>query len=179
MFRLEMSPSRQNSVMEEVVDQTKVASLPSDNADLDLDLEEDDVPFSQLLAKYDPKIVKRLARSHGLGVLREERQLLWKMAKDRGRDNNEDEANKTLFAETVKTCFGNKDPEVNALPSLADSSHANSYCLTQAGQISVVRILTVFAYNSPEVQYCPLLYPVVATFRHYLSGNFMYYYFMS
>ena len=56
------------------------------------------------------------------------------------------------------------------LPGCIDPNHTNSYYLGSAGKTSVARILTCFAYNQPDLQYCPILYSIAAVLRHYLSG---------
>ena len=65
-------------------------------------------------------------------------------------------------------------PEVcPSLPAglVESGAHTNTYCLTAKGKISVARLLTCFAYNQPDIQYCPILYPLAAAIRHYLTGN--------
>jgi len=56
-----------------------------------------------------------------------------------------------------------------SLPSLVDEKHSPSYCLKSVGRSSIARILSCLSYNSPDVTFCPLIYPICAALRHYLS----------
>lgn len=130
----------------------------------------------------DETSVKMLVRSHGLGTLRPERKLIWKTCYvrleasagatlDVENANSLVEANENMYHDTVRTCFGSLDlPDGEpALPGCVDEKHCNSYYLSRNGKISVGRILTCLGYNQPDVQYCPMLFPIAATIRHFLT----------
>ena len=59
-------------------------------------------------------------------------------------------------------------------PGCVDPSHTNHYHLDPAGQLTVARLVTAVAYNSPDISYSPLLYPVTAILRHYLDEHHCY-----
>ena len=120
--------------------------------------------------------MKHLLRSQqGMTIQREERKHFWNGLYARKEGADSVEATRGLYQETLLTCFGTKDlPESEPrLPSVADPRHRNTSCLTKRGRVSVARILTAFAYNNPDVQYCPLLYPLTAIIRHYLTGTYV------
>ena len=85
------------------------------------------------------------------------------------------EASASLYHDTIQTCFGTKDlmgnPEDMGLPSCVEHKMTKSFFLSNFGKSTVARILTCFAYNQPDIQYCPMLYPLASIFRHYLSGK--------
>ena len=161
-------------MMESVVDQTLVASLPDFDSDdhsgeaPNVELEE--IPKS---LKRDEKSLKLLIRTHGLSVLREERRHFWKGIYVRRESGDESvvQANAQLYEETAeKTCGAQNSPPRN----LSDKNHANAFCLTNSGRNSVCRILVCVAYNQPDVQFCPELYCIAALLRHYLSEEDVY-----
>ena len=68
--------------------------------------------------------------------------------------------------------FSELPPEEPAIPAACVSdSHRSCHYLTDNERLSVARILTCFAYNSPDIRFCPMLYPIAAILRHYLSGK--------
>ena len=77
-----------------------------------------------------------------------------------------------IFQDTIQTCFGTKElpPEDTGLPNCVDVQHMNSYYLNKTGKGSIIRILTCFAYNHPDLQYSPMLYPIASIIRHFLTG---------
>lgn len=83
------------------------------------------------------------------------------------------EATAGLYHDTIQTCFGTQDllAEEIGLPSCVEQKLTSCFHLSQHGKLTVARILTCFAYNQPDIQYCPMLYPVASILRHYLSGN--------
>ena len=86
------------------------------------------------------------------------------------------EATASFYHDTIQTCFGSQDvpsEENTCLPSCVDVNHTNCYYLNSMGKRLVGRILTCFAYNQPDMQYCPMLYSITSILSHYLSGNFL------
>ena len=81
------------------------------------------------------------------------------------------EATGMLYKDTIQTCFGTQDllAEEIGLPSFVEHQLTNNYYLSQHGKLTLARILTCFAYNQPDIQYCPTLYPIASILRHFLS----------
>jgi len=81
------------------------------------------------------------------------------------------EATAGFYQDTIQTCFGTKElpPEDTGLPNCVDVQHMNSYYLNKTGKGSIIRILTCFAYNHPDLQYSPMLYPIASIIRHFLT----------
>ena len=183
--------------MQDVVDQTKIAALP-DHGDRHKELSSSadylDVNAIPAFLEQPDKTLKVGVRSklNWMSVNQvEERASIWRgvFVNKEGGGEDKAEANAGLYWETVKTCFGNqgKWPYNNLLnlmpyvalselpsepaptPSILEPQHMNNFCLKPKGGISVSRILTCFAYNSPDIQYCPHSYPIAAVIRHYLS----------
>ncbi|XP_059081665.1 GTPase-activating protein skywalker-like isoform X2 [Tigriopus californicus] len=159
-----------------VVDQTLLAALP-DHGD---HVGENDGETSTLETSQIPscltksqKSIKMLIRSqHGLSLQREERHHLW-MGLYHKREGSESRAiHADVFRDSLQSCFGSKEPhDLPPLPSAVKSSHGNTFCLTAKGQTSVTKILIVFVFNNPDVRYCPILHPLAAVFRHFLSED--------
>jgi len=71
----------------------------------------------------------------------------------------------SLYWDTVQTCYGTttlSTENMTRLPGCVDTSHCHSYGLDKTGQATVARLVTVLAYNSPDVPYIPLLYPITS-----------------
>ena len=72
----------------------------------------------------------------------------------------------SLYWDTVDTCYGGRSLVLEAgrdrLPGCVDPHHLPRYGLSPEEAARVSRLLTVFAYNSPEVSHLPLLYPATA-----------------
>ena len=83
------------------------------------------------------------------------------------------DATASLYQDTVQTCFGTQEllAEEIGLPSCVEHKLTTNYFLNNVGKLTVARILTCFAYNQPDIQYCPMLYPIASILRHYLSGK--------
>ena len=94
--------------MESCVDQTLAAALPDygDQADDSGEVFAVDIAQIPKSLEKDDKSVKMLIRSHGLSVMREERKHFWKGIYNKRESVENIEANRRLYWETVKTCFG-------------------------------------------------------------------------
>ena len=81
------------------------------------------------------------------------------------------EASASLYRDTIQTCFGTQEllAEEIGLPSCVDHKLTNCFYLSNNGKLTLARILTCFAYNQPDIQYCPMLYLIASILRHYLS----------
>ena len=84
------------------------------------------------------------------------------------------DATAMLYHDTIQTCFGTQDlqSEEIGLPSCVEHKLTQCYFLSNRGKSTVARILSCFAYNQPDIQYCPMLYPIASVLRHYLSGKY-------
>ena len=84
------------------------------------------------------------------------------------------DATAMLYHDTIQTCFGTQDlqSEEIGLPSCVEHKLTQSYFLSNRGKCTVARILSCFAYNQPDIQYCPMLYSIASVLRHYLSGEY-------
>ena len=145
----------------------------------------DQIPSAFSAAK-DDNVVKATVRSQCMHFKSPLRSLMWKtlyLRMEALASSTTDplnaaslaEATAGLFRDTLLTCFGTLDFPSSAddvsLPSCIDPDHVNSYFLNTHGKISVSRVLTCFAYNQPDLQYCPMLYPIASTLRHFLTGK--------
>eukprot|EP00092_Neocalanus_flemingeri_P037875 GFUD01041228.1.p1 GENE.GFUD01041228.1~~GFUD01041228.1.p1 ORF type:complete len:554 (-),score=152.51 GFUD01041228.1:339-2000(-) len=71
----------------------------------------------------------------------------------------------SLYWDTVQTCYGTttlSNVSSSRLPGCVDTNHCPSYGLDQTGKATVARLVTVLAYNSPDVPFIPLLYPITS-----------------
>ena len=161
---------------------SKVSAGSSRRGGQELDYEEEDeailtLTSDQIIDAFtgkdnDDQSVKVFVRSYNISAIKVERRaLLQEMLSKINRKENSQVDAKVLFNDTLVSCFGSTDmpSEVPPLPNCIDRTHTNAYYLTQYGKISVARILCCFAYNHPDVQYCPMIYPITAILRHYLS----------
>ncbi|XP_023326393.1 TBC1 domain family member 24 isoform X2 [Eurytemora carolleeae] len=78
--------------------------------------------------------------------------------------------NDSIYWDTVDTCFGSRNLEdcADQTPGCVDS-HQLNYDLDTESKAQVCRLVTCIAYMSPDVPYCPLLYPSAALLRKFLS----------
>jgi len=72
----------------------------------------------------------------------------------------------SLYWDTVDTCYGTRtlSRDTSRLPGCVDTSHCHVYNLQDDDRARVARIVTVLAYNCPDIPYIPLIYPVSALF---------------
>ena len=118
-----------------------------------------------LLEEGKVKDAKSLIRS-SLGE--QERYSVWKKILEvRSEDSF---CCSSLYWDTVDTCYGTRSLSLESgrLPGLVDPHHVPQYGLSAEGVAKVCRVLTVLAYNSPDISHIPLLYPVTALLT--LSG---------
>ena len=116
--------------------------------------------FVSLLDEGKIKEAKLALRNTVLS--QDERKNIWKKILDRNSDTQLD--TETLFWETVDTCYGTRDliRDTSRLPGCVDTSHCHVYTLSAEDQGRVTRVVTVMAYNCPDIPYIPLVYPVSA-----------------
>jgi len=77
----------------------------------------------------------------------------------------------SIYWDTVQTCFGSTDLEDcrDRTPKCVDTEHLPHYALSQDMKDQVCRLVTCFAYNSPDIPFSPLLYACAAILRTHLS----------
>jgi len=76
-----------------------------------------------------------------------------------------------IYWDTVQTCFGGTDLQdcVDRTPGCVDSNHTPTFDLNKDAKAQVCRLVTCLPYNSPDIPFCPLLFPSAAVLRKYLS----------
>ncbi|RUS90996.1 hypothetical protein EGW08_001213 [Elysia chlorotica] len=74
-----------------------------------------------------------------------------------------------LYQELAKDALAQDSEETLSLPPFVDSEHLHSYHLNQHGIHTAKEVITVIANLSPDIIYCPLLYPLVCLFLHYMT----------
>ena len=165
-------------------DLSKVLSASIGKNGQDVDYEEEDETMMSLTSKQikeaftskgkDTQSIKTFVRSYNLSPLKDERKNLFQELLQKTNEQQKYSMDTgVLLNDTLVSCFGTTDlpSKEPALPSCVDAAHTNHYFLTQKGKISVARLLRCYAYNTPEVQYCPMLFPITSILRHYLSEN--------
>ena len=70
----------------------------------------------------------------------------------------------SLYWDTVDTCYGSRDlpRDSSRLPGCVDTCHSHVYSLGADDKARVSRLVTVLAYNCPDIPYIPLIYPVTS-----------------
>ena len=163
-------------------DLTKVMSASLGKNGPDTDYEEDDETMMSLTSNQikeaftgkgkDMQSIKIFVRSYNFNTLKDERKVLLEELLLKSNEKQKYFMDTgVLLNDTLMSCFGTTEipSKAPSLPGCVDAAHTNHYFLTPKGKISVARILRCYAYNTPEVQYCPMLYPITSILRHYLS----------
>eukprot|EP00096_Caligus_rogercresseyi_P011606 TRINITY_DN4607_c0_g1_i1.p1 TRINITY_DN4607_c0_g1~~TRINITY_DN4607_c0_g1_i1.p1 ORF type:complete len:545 (+),score=96.93 TRINITY_DN4607_c0_g1_i1:97-1731(+) len=100
------------------------------------------------------------------------RRILWKRILElkAGQDLS---SNVQLYNDTIETLYPDEASRASPPPfqPCIDPKLTSTYGLNEVGKASVRRIVHVIAYNSPELNYCPLIFPLAAIFRHFLSED--------
>ena len=117
--------------------------------------------FCKLLQEGKEKDAKLALR--GTANLEEQRSVNWKKILE-VRTSDSQFSSSSLYWDTVQTCYGTTtlSTETTRLPACVDTNHCPTYGLGQTGQATVNRLVTVLAYNSPDLSYLPLLYPITS-----------------
>ena len=160
-----------------VVNENVIRSIPCpDTSDYDsseeLQLSPDQVSANLALTKEDAQI-KLTVRQQHMNFKSPVRAQLWKtlyLRMEAQASSTVDplnaqslaDATASLYQDTVQTCFGTQEllAEEIGLPSCVEHKLTTNYFLNNVGKLTVARILTCFAYNQPDIQYCPMLYPI-------------------
>ena len=121
--------------------------------------------FCKLLQDGKEKEAKLALRGATASVanLDEQRIVNWKKILE-VRTSDSQFSSSTLYWDTMQTCYGTTtlSTENTRLPACVDTNHCPTYGLGQTGQATVNRLVTVLAYNSPDLSYLPLLYPITS-----------------
>ena len=163
-------------------DLSKVISACAGKNGPELDYEEEDESMMTLTANQikeaftgkgkDSQSIKVFVRSYNLSPVKDERKVFMQELLLKSNEKQKYIMDTgVLLNDTLISCFGTTDmpSKEPTLPNCIDGAHTNSYFLTENGKISVARLLKCYGYNTPEVQYCPMIYPVTSILRHYLS----------
>ena len=71
-----------------------------------------------------------------------------------------------LYWDTVDTCYGTRTLDTGGalarLPGCVDTAHVPAYSLSSEGAARVARLVTVLAYNCPDIPHLPLVFPSAA-----------------
>jgi hypothetical protein len=119
--------------------------------------------FCKLLQDGKEKEAKLALRGATGANLEEQRIVNWKKILE-VRTSDSQFSSSSLYWDTVQDCYGNTtlSTENTRLPACVDTNHCPRYGLDQTGQATVNRLVTVLAYNSPDLSYLPLLYPITS-----------------
>ncbi|GFN73983.1 hypothetical protein PoB_000048900 [Plakobranchus ocellatus] len=74
-----------------------------------------------------------------------------------------------LYQELAKDVITNGSEDILSLPAFIDRDHLHSYYLNQHGINTSREVVMVIANISPDIIYCPLLYPLACVFLHYMT----------
>ncbi|GIY27020.1 GTPase-activating protein skywalker [Caerostris extrusa] len=119
---------------------------------------------SSITNTADIRQIKEIVRNNQWPVDHPIRKELWQSLCDEvSRESHVD-----IYNELVKTLFGDNYVP-SSLPSLVDPVYCIRYYLNGDGKKSVERILQVIREAKPDITYCPILYPLVCLFLHYMS----------
>lgn len=69
--------------------------------------------------------------------------------------------------------FRSADEDIE-LPPFVDPEHLHSYFLNASGILAVKKVMNVISRMSPDIIFCPLLYPMSSIFLHYMSPEACY-----
>ncbi|GIY65987.1 GTPase-activating protein skywalker [Caerostris darwini] len=119
---------------------------------------------SSITNTADIRQIKEIVRNNQWPVDHPIRKELWQSLCDEvSRESHVD-----IYNELVKTLFGDNYVP-SSLPSFVDPVYCIRYYLNGDGKKSVERILQVIREAKPDITYCPILYPLVCLFLHYMS----------
>ena len=119
-----------------------------------------EMSFSSLLEAGKTKEAKVLLRN---SLDQSQRKDVWKKILD-CRSAGLQLDTRSLYWDTVDTCYGGRELPRDSfrLPGCVDMCHRHVYYLGKEDTARVSRLLTVLAYNCPDIPYIPLVYPVTA-----------------
>ncbi|GFY47491.1 GTPase-activating protein skywalker [Trichonephila inaurata madagascariensis] len=117
----------------------------------------------------DIKQLKDAVRSNHWPVDHPIRAKLWEdLCNQISSENHVD-----IYSVSVQELFGDNYFPPN-LPSFVDPAYCIRYHLNPAGKKSVEMILQVIRNSKPDITYCPILYPLISIFLHYMSEEMTY-----
>ena len=170
----------QETFQANVVNENVIRSIPCpDTSDFDNDTSEPELQLStgqvsaNLALTKDDSQIKLTVRQQHMNFKSPVRAQIWKtlyLRMEAQASSTVDplnaqslaDATASLYQDTVQTCFGTQEllAEEIGLPSCVEHKLTTNYFLNNVGKLTVARILTCFAYNQPDIQYCPMLYPI-------------------
>ncbi|CAB4063533.1 E2.3.3.10 [Lepeophtheirus salmonis] len=84
------------------------------------------------------------------------------------------EPNLKIYQDTLTTLYADESSRSSPPPfqPCINPKLTSTYGLNELGRVSVRRIVHCVTYNSPEIQYCPLVFlPLASIFRHFLKED--------
>ncbi|XP_015927189.1 GTPase-activating protein skywalker isoform X2 [Parasteatoda tepidariorum] len=125
--------------------------------------------ISIISASQDIKQIKEIIRNNHWSIDHPIRQNLWECLTNQiSTDEHID-----IYHELVKDLFG--DNYYNcSLPSFVDPAYCIRYHLNTDGKQTVEKILQIIRQSKPDITYCPVLYPLISIFLHYMSEEMAY-----
>lgn len=135
----------------------------------------------RLVARGRLDEVKKLLRDHGRWpVDNPVRPSLWSMLceqHDDGDDVNHGNATERFYRDTAVRLFGSEEPVPDDAtgdvppppPPFVDPKHRHVYHLDAVGRAAADRVVRVLGYARPDVTYCPVAYPLVSLFLHFMT----------
>ena len=188
----------QETFQANVVNENVIRSIPCpDTSDFDNDTSEPELQLStgqvsaNLALTKDDSQIKLTVRQQHMNFKSPVRAQIWKtlyLRMEAQASSTVDplnaqilaDATASLYQDTVQTCFGTQEllAEEIGLPSCVEHKLTTNYFLNNVGKLTVARILTCFAYNQPDIQYCPMLYPIGnVLIESTISINFLIFYY--
>ncbi|KAG8187973.1 hypothetical protein JTE90_025741 [Oedothorax gibbosus] len=111
----------------------------------------------------DIKQIKEIVRTNHWQVDHPIRKHLWQSLTN--QINSDDHAD--MYPEYVKELFG-ENYFSSSLPNFVDPAYCIRYDLNDDGKRSCETILQVIRHVKPDITYCPILYPLICVFLHYM-----------
>ncbi|XP_040565907.1 GTPase-activating protein skywalker isoform X1 [Lepeophtheirus salmonis] len=117
-------------------------------------------------------IDKNRIRSLKLCLYDPRRCILWKSLLE-FLAGDELEPNLKIYQDTLTTLYADESSRSSPPPfqPCINPKLTSTYGLNELGRVSVRRIVHCVTYNSPEIQYCPLVFPLASIFRHFLKED--------
>ncbi|CAL1262948.1 unnamed protein product [Larinioides sclopetarius] len=122
---------------------------------------------SSITSASDIKQIKEIVRTNQWTVDHPIRKNLWETLCNQVSC----ECYVDIYNELVKELFGDDGDNYfpSSLPSFVDPAYCIRYYLNADGKKSADTILQVIRQAKPDITYCPILYPLVCVFLHYMS----------
>ncbi|KAK3094923.1 hypothetical protein FSP39_007929 [Pinctada imbricata] len=121
------------------------------------------------LRSKDVKSLKSFLRKNSWGPSHPIRGFLWVKACEHLH-----KAKGNVYEEFEKELHVQRHSNDLELPAFVDFDNLTSYHLTENGVNTVGRILSIIHHTNPDIIYCPVLFPLIALFLHYMEPSDVY-----